>query len=78
MGQRFSTRRILLSKAILAASIIYSYNTCRIGIWTSPNEDGSGTTTEKIEVPEGLGLNPWQEFVNRVRGELGLTGKVHL
>jgi predicted dehydrogenase len=38
-------------------------------IWTYPKEDGSGTDTVTIEAPDNLGLNPWQEFVNRVRGE---------
>ncbi|TFE31530.1 Gfo/Idh/MocA family protein [Cohnella luojiensis] len=38
-------------------------------VWTYPKEDGSGTVTETIEVPADKGLNPWQEFALRIRGE---------
>jgi len=37
--------------------------------WTYPEEGGNGTTTETFEVPPEDGLDPWREFVARVRGE---------
>lgn len=38
-------------------------------VWIYPNEDGNGTVTEKLDVPMEQGLNPWQEFADRIRGE---------
>ncbi|MFC4596823.1 Gfo/Idh/MocA family protein [Cohnella hongkongensis] len=36
-------------------------------VWIYPAEDGQGTVTETIAVPESEGLNPWAAFVDGIR-----------
>lgn len=38
-------------------------------VWTYPTEDGRETENRTMDVPESDGLNPWAEFVERIRGE---------
>jgi predicted dehydrogenase len=38
-------------------------------LWTYVQEGTSDTVTEAIEIEESLRMNPWQEFVDRVRGD---------